>query len=51
METIAKKPIFSFLEVEIVKSLKKIAMNPPEFLQSSKGEGVGKEKVLDNLML
>jgi hypothetical protein len=30
IETIAKKPLFSFLDVEIVKSMKKLALNPPD---------------------
>jgi hypothetical protein len=32
LEAICKKPIFSFLETEIVRELKKFALNPPEGL-------------------
>ena len=30
IETLAKKPLFSFLDIEVVRALKKFVMNPPE---------------------
>ena len=36
---LTKKPIFSFLETEIVRCLKKIAMNPPVTMIEGGGGG------------
>lgn len=59
LELVSKKPIFSFLETEIVRSLKRVALNPPPGMVdggfvtgSSKEEsGDSKKKALDSLML
>ena len=51
IETLCKKPLFSFLEIEIVRALKKYVMNPPEFKIAPGGDENTKQKVLDNLML
>ena len=57
--TISKKPIFSFLETEIVKSFKRAILNPPASMQgggpvigkNADGEEKDKKKVLDSMML
>lgn len=59
LETLTKKPLFSFLETEIVRCLKKFAMNPPAgaaegfVTGSAAGQGNGKSKkaVLDEMFL
>lgn len=58
MLTLTKKPLFSFLETEIVRCLKKVAMNPPAAMQEEGTVVVGqagdektKKKALDSLML
>jgi hypothetical protein len=59
LQVLTKKPIFSFLETEIVRCLKKIAMNPPVFMieggNNKPGQQVNQEEAkknaLDNLML
>ena len=59
LQTISKKPIFSFLETEIVKSFKRAILNPPASMQgggpvigvNADGEEKDKKKVLDCLML
>ncbi len=53
---ISKKPIFSFLESEIVKAFKKAILNPPTAM-SSAGPIIGapeeksKKQMLDDMML
>ena len=54
---LCKKPIFSFLETEIVKALKKVALNPPaDMIQGGLVTGQADDKdnqksALDRLML
>eukprot|EP00347_Sterkiella_histriomuscorum_P016333 403353592 len=58
IEKICKKPVFSFIDLEVVKSLKRLAMNPPASMsgdynqsQQQPGQKAPKEKILDSLML
>ena len=56
MQTVFKKPIFSFLDNEIVKNVKILAMNPPQVSQVSTGGANhggqdATQKALDNLLL
>ncbi len=52
LQTLSKKPIFSFLETEIVRSFKKVIMNPPQEgpIVGAAGEE-SKKKAFDNIML
>lgn len=55
LQALSKKPIFSFLETEIVKAFKRAIMNPPASMTHT-GPAIGdeivdKKKVLDSLML
>lgn len=56
MEVLSKKPMFSFLETEIVRCLKKFILNPPPgFIEGEVIVGGGtkedKKKKLDSLLL
>ena len=56
MTNILKKPLFGFLENEIVKQMKLLALNPPGNLvmnveAMSGGTEGDKNKILDNLVL
>ena len=59
LQAISKKPIFSFLETEIVKSFKRAILNPPPSMLgggpviggNTDGEEKDKKKVLDSMML
>lgn len=48
-----KKPLFGFLDNEIVKQLKVLAMNPPTVVVQSEGASSEdhKKKILDNMLL
>ena len=55
IEVLCKKPMFSFLEIEIVRTIKKWAMNKAEISATggvaSNVTGQDKQRILDNLML
>jgi hypothetical protein len=57
LEALIKKPLFSFLETEIVRCLKRFAMNPPAgaaegfVVGSATGEGKSKKQALDEMLL
>ncbi|CDW78605.1 gamma-soluble nsf attachment protein [Stylonychia lemnae] len=58
IEKIAKKPIFSFIDIEVVRNLKKLAMNPPitDFSNqrdnnNSSNPPKSKDQILNNLLL
>lgn len=50
--TVTKKPIFSFIEGEVVKPLKLLAMNPPKMSVSATATTEDQQKnALDNMLL
>lgn len=57
LQALSKKPIFSFLETEIVRCFKKVIMNPPQegpvvgVSSTVPGGEKAKQKALDNIML
>jgi len=54
LEVLTKKPLFSFLETEIVRSLKRFVMNPPPGMiegEVVKGTAEDKKKKLEGLLL
>ena len=58
MVTICRRPIFSYIEIEIVKLIKRFAANPPAatiaFLtnaEEQKGETKTKEQALDDMLI
>jgi len=54
MVQICRKPIFSFLETELVKAIKKMAANPPQQPTTTSKPGVApadaRKQALDSLL-